>query len=184
MKTNTTQFLRGLIMMAFMLISQIGWSQTPTAEVSLRNDAIISPTEIQFDIYIRCSNLSQMQLSGHQYGINYNGAMVNGGTLSYSWVSGSTELSNPAQLPNSLLQGTGLAANQLRIQPPSAPGAGNGSIISGTAPGVKVGRLKIVNTVAFAGGVTPNFSFQTVNIVGGNRTVISAYAGAEQQILH
>ena len=177
MKTNTTQFLRGLIMIAFMLISQIGWSQTPTAEVSLRNDAIISPTEIQFDIYVRCSNLSQMQLSGHQYGINYNGAMVNGGTLSYAWVANSTELSNAAQLPSSLLQGTGLAANQLRIQAPSAPGAGNGSIISGTSPGVKVGRMRIMNTVAFAGGVTPNISFQTVNITGGNRTVISAYAG-------
>ena len=170
-------------MIAFMMISQIGWSQTPTAEVSLRNDAIISPTEIQFDIYIRCSNLTQMQLSGHQYGINYNGAMVNGGTLSYAWVANSTELSNAAQLPVSLLQGTGLSANQLRIQAPSAPGAGNGSIISGTAPGVKVGRMRIMNTVAFAGGTTPNLTFQTVNLTGGNRTVISAYVGTTNTAL-
>ena len=183
MKTNTTQFLRGIFMIAFMMISQIGWSQTPTAEVSLRNDAIISPTEIQFDIYIRCSNLTQMQLSGHQYGINYNGAMVNGGTLSYAWVANSTELSNAAQLPVSLLQGTGLSANQLRIQAPSAPGAGNGSIISGTAPGVKVGRMRIMNTVAFAGGTTPNLAFQTVNLTGGNRTVISAYVGTTNTAL-
>jgi len=153
------------------------YAQT-SVQVVMTNDAQISPTEYQFDIILISTGSSTFQLSGHQYGINYNSGIKNGGTITASWVSGSTQLTNAAQLPSSI--NTTSNASQIRIAAPPAPGAGNGSIIA-TGAGSRVGRLKIVNTVPFA-TAQPNLGFGFTANATSTRTSISWYNGTTNTI--
>lgn len=174
MKTKATQILKLFTILFCMVIAKAGWAQTPTVEISIRNDVQVSPTEYEFDIYLTCTNLPSFQMSGHQYGINYNPAIKPAGaTITLALVGGTSELTNPAQLPISILYHATLP--HIRIQAPPAPGAGNGSIIQ-AAPGTRMSRLRLTCSAPFS-PASPNLEFQIPNVSGGTRTLASAYVG-------
>jgi len=178
MKRNFTSLKACLLLLLLVVFAgNMAFSQT-AVQVFLTNDAQVSPTEYQVDVVLVSTGSGTFQLSGHQYGINYNAAIKNGGTITASWVTGSTELTNPAQLPSSF--NTASNPSQIRIAAPPAPGAGNGSIIA-TAPGIRVGRLKIVNSVAFA-AAQPNLAFNFTSNITNTRTSISFYNGTANAI--
>ena len=114
MKTKITNIKRLLLMLTCILLAKGGWSQTSVA-VLLTGDAQVSPTEYQFDIYLQSSGPGTFELSTHSYGIFFNPAIKNGGTLSVAWVAGSTTLTNAAQ--QNLLNAASVNAtsNQIRI---------------------------------------------------------------------
>ena len=142
-----------LIILCFTLAGKVVMAQ-PQVEVIIKNDAQVSPNIYEFDVYLVSTGSTPFEMSLHQYGLNYNSAIKNGGTLTASWVSGTTEI-NPAQLQNIL--NTTSNPSQIRIASRAAPGAGNGTQIP-LSPGKRVGRLRMTNSVAFA-AVSPNIAF-------------------------
>jgi hypothetical protein len=97
-----------------------------SVEVILKNDAQTSDKQYEFDVYLVSTGSSSFEMSLHQYGLNYNADIKNGGTVTAAWVAGTTEI-NPAQLQNTI--NTTSNASQMRIASTAAPGAGNGTII-------------------------------------------------------
>jgi len=159
------------------VISHLSQAQAPTCKLVIANDAQVSPTEYQFDVYLISAGSGPFELAGHQYGFNYNSAIKNGGTLTASWVAGSSQLSNPAQVQNTI--NTASNPSQIRMASPSPPGSGNGSTIAtGTVSplsgGTKVGRLRMINTVAFA-VLAPNVTISVTSSTSSTRTGVNVY---------
>ncbi len=172
MKMKVTQLKMLLLVLCCTVFSKIGFSQTPSnIQVLITNDVQFSPTQYDFDIYLINLGPETFQLSGHQYGITYNGLIKNGGTLTVAWVGGTSQLSTASQIPTAF--NTSTNTNQIRINPPPAPGCGGGSIIAGF-PGTRVGTLRMTNSVPFA-SLQPNLGINFVTGGANTRTQVSAY---------
>jgi hypothetical protein len=110
-----------------------------------------------------------MELATLQAGIIINAGMKNGGTVTATIVAGSSEL-NAAQKPTSVtFTGT---QNTIKLAPKAPPGWGGGTIIPTAAPGLRVCRIRLTNTVDF-GVVNPNFVFNFT--ASPYNTVVSCY---------
>ncbi|MFM1746246.1 MAG: putative adhesin, partial [Bacteroidota bacterium] len=168
-KITSRKFL--LVAMLLTLFGYAGYSQA-TCTVLITNDAQPTPNTFEFDVYLISTNGSTFQLALHQYGLNYNAAIKNGGTMTAAWVPSTCELTNLAQLQNTLNTTSNLS--QIRIASTSAPGAGNGSIIAVGPAGTRVGRMRLTNTVAWA-NATPNITFSTTASATSTRTGVAWY---------
>ncbi|MFM9008399.1 MAG: BspA family leucine-rich repeat surface protein, partial [Bacteroidota bacterium] len=180
MKTTLTHLRTLLLVLIGTVISHLSQAQAPTCKLVITNDAQVSPTEYQFDVYLISAGAGPFELAGHQYGFNYNASIKNGGTLTASWVTGSSQLGNPAQLQSTL--NTTNNASQIRIASPSPPGTGNGSSIAvGTVSplsgGTRVGRLRMINTVPFA-VLAPNVTISVTSSTNSTRTGVNAYVNS------
>lgn len=100
---------------------------------------------ITFDIFIHHTNLYEsgpFEFSAGEYYFDFNPAIANGGTLTYSIIPNSTEFTNPDAIP---VDPT-IVNKQLRLHRNVVLGAGNGPIISPTYPGTKVVKVKLETT--------------------------------------
>jgi hypothetical protein len=150
-------------------------SPNPTYKMILTNDNFNSPNEYQFDILIQRTGLKEFELSSAQIGFTYNNSVLNGGTLSASFVPGSVD----SALIKSGQQNLNINTDTpgvIKIEGQSpAGGSGTGAIISDVAQGIKIGRLKLLNTVPFANmPFDLNFCFTT----SPYQTIISAFTPA------
>jgi hypothetical protein len=139
------------------------YSQTPTYEVHMSNDAQVSANEIQFDVYLLRTGTNPIELAGFQMGITYNTAILNNGALTVSYVAGS---SSPELVSASMVNYSFITSATGVIKIPAvgaSRGAGSGAIISNVAPGTKIGRLRIVNTATF-NFVPSNFGWNFTTI--------------------
>ena len=179
MKTKVT-LLKTLFLVLCCTMFGLKGSAQSSVQVLLKNDVQVSPTELQVDVFLTSGGPGTFELSGHQYGINYNAGIKNGGTITAAWLAGSTQLTNSAQLSSSI--NTTANPTQIRIAAPPAPGAGNGSQIQPAPNGTRVGTLRIMNTVPFA-QVTANLVFNTTLSNATNTlTRISWYNGTTNTI--
>ncbi len=142
-------------MMAFMQVNGQNYIFT------INNDVQISDRILEFDLYILNTNSgTPFELGGIQAGILVNPAIYNGGNLSISIVPGTSDL-NIFQAPTSVIWSQ--TQNTIKLTPKAPPGTGNGTILSTTAPGSRVCRLRITNDVAFAqASADLTFNFSTV----------------------
>ncbi len=125
--------------------------------LTLANDTQTAPNIMEFDVYLLDSDASSpFEMAAVQAGIVVNPGIYNGGTVSLSIVPSSSQLL-AAQQPNSVIWSQ--AQNTIKLTPRTPPGAGSGSILSTTAPGTRVCRLRITNTVAFTANSTANLTF-------------------------
>lgn len=149
---NKLLVLISLILVMAVLYSPESSSQTPTYTILLTNDVPVSATEYQFDIYLLRTGTTPLELGGIQIGLLYNEAVKNGGTLTLSYVPGSVDPAIVASTEqNTFNLATSSAPGILRIVAHLASGGpGTGAIISEIAPGTRVGRLSLVNSVPFS----------------------------------
>jgi len=169
-----------LIILPFLRVN----AQISAFDITIRNDVQISDKVMVFDVYLLDLDASQQfELASVQAGIVVNSGIYNGGTITVDVVAGYSDLSNSAQWPTSLIWSQ--AQNTIKLTPKSNPGAGNGSIISTSAPGNRICRIRITNSVSF----TPNshanltFNFTTApyptrisQYIGGSSTPVACNA--------
>lgn len=137
------------IALVFLLVST-GFTQ-PMYQAILSNDAFIENNIYEFDIYLLHTGGTEFQLSGCQIGLTFNDKIRNGGNLTSSIIPGTCEFSNIAQIPaNPNLSSLIGNSRILKLYSRVPPGAGNGSLISNVAPGTRVGRFRITNSVDFS----------------------------------
>ncbi|MHC1774631.1 MAG: T9SS type A sorting domain-containing protein [Lentimicrobium sp.] len=149
-------------------------AQPASSEVILANDVVISPNVVEFDLYVKSTNINGgypdgFPYGGGQYRINFNQAIRNGANtqIFFEMIAGSTELSNTAQVPPSVTQPT-LTNGYVRLTGPLPVPYGAASIISNLGNGTKIIRMRMTsrdNTtqapVPFTSGAQANLILST-----------------------
>lgn len=162
-------------------------AQNPTYDIYVTNEKQIDSKTYQFDVYLLSTGTIPLEVANIQFGLGFDTSITNGGTLSFSYVTGSSEL-NARQTPvnvtlspiNQVAMIEGVAyrfANQL-AKP--GPGMGNATIISDkksdcSAPGTRIGTYQLVNTVDFKTNSRCNHIFSSDIGSGRTRTIINGY---------
>lgn len=191
---NTKVTIRLLMLFMALFALRFGSSAQVTYELKISNENLVNPTTYQFDVYLKQTGTNEFQLANVGFGVGLDVSVVAGGTLTFSIVSGFSEL-NAAQTPATVTLGTaaqtqvvgGKTYRYMNVNARTNPGAGAGTIISSTgscpANGTRVGRFQLVNTVPFAGGSQFNHVFSTAPGSGRNNTVVSAYIGTTATVI-
>jgi hypothetical protein len=141
--TNNTHFAEGGTMLrhlvAILAVLLLGLqSARAQYQMSLENDVTVDTKTYEFDVIIR-STSGTINLTSYQFFLTYNAAIVNGGTLSFTYIGGT---SASALSP----MGTG-------IYPDGASNLGTGSSAGSDGidvAGKRLGRFRLKNTVDFA----------------------------------
>jgi len=139
-------FLRILIILTF-LNSNFGQSQ-PDYNMGLANGVKINDNIVEFDVTIKSSDTS-FTLTSYQCSFSFNREVANGGELTFTYLDGSSQLSN---LPTF---GIGINTYDGESKLTFASMAGADQI---TESDLVVGRFRVVNTVPFA-NVDPNITW-------------------------
>ena len=166
-------FLEKAIMALLLLVATTTLTaQNPTYLCELRNDVQVDARTYEFDVYLLRTGTIEFEFTSMQFGININSGMRNGGTITVSIVSGSSEL-NPLQIPTNARFSFDNATNCIRMTGTPPPGAGGGTIISNVGTGTRLGRIRLVNTAVF-GTVTPDLVW-SYSLATGYITRVNAY---------
>lgn len=121
------------------------------------NDDQTSSKILEFDLYILDADNSQdFELAGIQAGILVNSSIKNGGVITATIVSGTSEFL-PSQWPTTVTFTA--SQNCVKLAPKVPPGVGNGTIISKVGYGTRICRIRLTNTVDYPAGVTANLTF-------------------------
>src|ERR1035437_5860637 len=150
----------------------------PTSNLIFTNDILVDSKTWTADLYLQSTDANPIELAVLTVGLEFPDATRNGGTITPSWVAGTSELTNTAQIPNSPGNATdtatvnGVLMRIIKMPGKTPPGAGNGSIISTAGPyGTRIGTLQLANTVDW-----PTSSFAQPNTI--DTSLHSAYAFA------
>src|SRR5690349_24284179 len=90
--------VRKVFLILFVAASLAGKAQSPTFGCYITNEVVVSSTVYQFDVYLLNTSTATFEYAIGQWGISVNSAVANGGTLTPSIVSGSSQLSNSNQV--------------------------------------------------------------------------------------
>jgi len=136
----------------------IMFSQTPTFNLKSLNFVFTSPNVLEFEIRLEHTNSPTVfEYSGGQYFFNVNTDIANGGTLSYTYSSDSSDL-----LVNMRPRNPQVSGSQLRLAANIFPSAGNGFIMTNNgSPGTKIAKMKIQTTAGSFANVPLNFAWRT-----------------------
>lgn len=180
MKPNIIKFLLPALIAIFVFSSRETFCQTPTYTLTVTNDAQVSATTYEFDIYLLQTGINLFEYANNsQYFININPAIINGGALTFTILPGTCQLNALQQIPAAKVSFDAVNT-RLRIAASSPSGAGTGTIISNISPGIRLGRFRVTNTVSFP-AAQPNLSWY--NIQSGFYTKVFAYvAGVNVEI--
>jgi Secretion system C-terminal sorting domain len=146
------------------------YSQTYTLEV--RNMTLNNPTDniLEFDIYITRTGAIPFDYAAGRFNFYFNPLIANGGTLTYSFVPGFSDL--PVTLQPF---GPSIVADRLNMTINSFPGSGNGFLISNISPGTRVCRMRL-ETSAPVFNINPlDLSWNNPGSLNPPRTVVYAY---------
>ncbi|MEI7661020.1 MAG: T9SS type A sorting domain-containing protein [Bacteroidota bacterium] len=165
MKNKLKQLTKAIPLLLVMVVLQVNAQKrfSPLAPAgpsdfnyTIANDLQVSDKILEFDLYLLDTDpLETFELASVQAGITFNAAILNGGTVTMSIVSGSSGLT-AAQQPTSVVF---TSPNIIKLAGKAPPGAGSGTIISQAAPGTRVCRLRMTNTVAFVAGAKAGLAF-------------------------
>jgi hypothetical protein len=123
------------------------YSQIPTYNCILANDVQTAPNVYEFDVFLLRTGTVALELGGFQIGLTYDTSALNGGTLTATWVTGTTDpiFQTYEQLPNPAQYSSGI----IRVASFQPPGRGKGTIIPNVTPGARIGRLRLTNSAPF-----------------------------------
>lgn len=138
----------GGLLIVLTLLNSSSIKPQPDYNMSLTNGIKISDSIVEFDVIIKGVDTS-FTLTSYQCSFSFNREVANGGELTFTYLDGSSQLSN--------LPSFGIGINTYDGEPKLtfASMAGADQI---TDSGLVVGRFRVVNTVPFA-NVDPNIEW-------------------------
>lgn len=174
-KRNIIFALSGLLLF---LISIVSTAQNPTYYCAITNDALVSSSVYEFDLVLSRTGSTSFELANFQAGIIISSSFVNGGSITASVVSGSSEL-NTEQIPTAITYTA--ASNCIKLAPRRPPrtldplthtSTTNGTVISTT--GTRICRIRLTNSGTFGtASMDPVWNFSTAPY----NTIVTAYTG-------
>lgn len=174
-------FIKSLVLPVLLaLFTMSANAQKPGFKLYITNEAQLSPTEYQFDLYLLSTDTMDLQLADFQAGITVNPDIINGGTITATIVEGSSTLNNPSQIPTPEKVNFNNKKNILNIIATIPPGYKYGSLISRVdsaecySPGTRIGTFVLTNTTAFTVGLSMNHTFNFT--LGGGQVATKVFA--------
>ena len=144
-----------LVVLATLITFNFAVSKDPTSSLSIENLKNTSANSLEFDVYLLHTNPSDSKVSYMlgQYLINFNSAIANGGTLTFSIIgSGLPETSKPTK--------ASIDNNILRISVNPIPPTDNLPLISSKAPGTLIAKVRLTTSEKSFADVPLNLSFR------------------------
>ncbi|MDZ4712381.1 MAG: T9SS type A sorting domain-containing protein [bacterium] len=137
-----------LIVLISFLNNQYSFSADPRYTLKVTNIFKTHPNALEFDINIIHSNpdSSIFEYAAGQYFFNFNTAIGNSGTFTYSIVSSDLPLSMQPRNPIVFVIGGEM---QLRLTINPIPNPGQGIIISSSGQGTKIVRMRLQTNAVF-----------------------------------
>jgi hypothetical protein len=138
--------LHSIMFILLFVVLYIPSSFSQTTNVLLTND-VLTGKVYEIDVYVQSTSGSALELATFGFGLQFPTASLNGGTVTPTYVDGSTQLNALQTTSNTHFTKAVSGSNTvIRISSNSAPGSGNGSMLSTTAPGTKMYRVRLTNT--------------------------------------
>lgn len=168
-----------LLFCLLLLIGKIVLAQTGSYECYIDNIVYPSNNVLEFDILIKNTGNDTKRLYTFQMGLEFDyPGMANGGTITPTYIPGSTSALLPPAYQNLTLNTqlsptmTGGTYRQIRLVATAIPDS-----IAITVPTqlTKYVSLRLTNTVPFTTGSTPNFIWSFNNASGRMRTALATY---------
>jgi hypothetical protein len=155
--------IRILITVAILLVAspQIARSQNPTYLLKAINFIRAVPNEMTFEIRMEHTNApTYFEYAGGQYFFEFNKAIANGGTLTYTFAQDTSDL--PLNMrPRNPTVYTSSTPGQLRLAVNTFPGAGNGFVgMSTTSPGTRIIKMRLRTTAVQFASVSLNLEWK------------------------
>lgn len=142
-------------------------------ECKIQNITYVSPTVLEFDIYIKNTGTSTLLFNSFQGGIDFNYVgMAGTGTITGAFVAGSNSLPAPQNAPNWNINAT---SKQIRMLAAIVTASTSAAPITSTP--LMLGKFRMTNTVPFTACATPNFSWSFVTAANKTKTAITAWVG-------
>lgn len=185
--------IKAVVLMILLAVSLSVHGQT--YNLTIENDVQVSDRILEFDLFLRNTSATiPLELSGVQAGILVNPDIYNGGTITVSILPGTSQL-DAGMMPTSVVWSQ--SQNTIKLTPKAPPGAGNGTILAVSSPGLRVCRLQITNSEPF-GRYAANLTFNFTTVpyptkvsayIDGINTLLESNAGncfsnASNQVLN
>lgn len=173
MKIIQNNLGKNLLLLCLLMISYLGNAQVAGTHftVSLANVTSTSNT-MDFDVKLTIdgtgASASGVKMSAMSVGINYNTAIVNGGTLTLSYVSGKSAAI--AGLVNNTLNAA--TAGHLRIGATALTIDSSFDVVNGV---YTFGRYRVTNTASWTQSSDAQLWLQPTNSGGKTNTVVNAF---------
>lgn len=144
-----------LVVLATLISFNFAFSKDPTSSLSIENLKNTSANSLEFDIYLLHTNPTDTKFPYMlgQYLINFNSAIANGGTLTYSIIG--SDLPQASQPTNASID-----KDILRIAVNSIPPTDNLPEISSKAPGTMIAKVRLTTSEKEFADVPLNLSFR------------------------
>jgi hypothetical protein len=183
--TQKTTLLKHVMSLMLVFLGFASQAQNPTYDMYITNQSQVDSKTYQFDVYVLRTGSSTLEMAGIQLGIGMDTSITNGGTLTFSFVSGSSELVS-TQVPQTFIVGNafynvnGIIYRCLNQTARTGPGAGNGTVISATkngctAPGTRIGTYRLTNTRDFKSASSAKHVFNTTTAAQRTNTAVTCY---------
>jgi hypothetical protein len=183
--TQKTSLLKYVMLLMLVMLGFASQSQTPTYDMYVTNQSQVDSKTYQFDVYVLRTGTNALEMAAIQLGIGIDTSITNGGSLTFSFVSGSSELVS-TQVPQTFIVGNafynvnGIIYRCLNQTARTGPGAGNGTVISATkngctAPGTRIGTYRLTNTRDFKSASSAKHVFNTTTAAQRTNTAVTCY---------
>ncbi len=156
-------------------------AQNPSYETKLMNGALVAPNEYEFDIYIKRTGSVAFEAYGLQVALIFDDTIKNGGTLTSTYISGSSTM-NTDQIPSNPNVATLVGTKRvwkLAGKIPTGGISGGGTIISNEGNGTRLGRFKITTSAVLFGSAIPNLTWIFDQTTYGYATKFTAKVGGQ-----
>jgi hypothetical protein len=172
---NLLAIIQIVILYYLVVFTGTAQAQTPSFFCDIRNETYVSANIFEFDLYITRTSILPLELACFQSAIKINTAFINGGDITPSIVTSSSEF-NAHQVPLAInfVQGSN---NCIKLAPRlprtnyTAPVATNGTMVASNI-GTKVCRIRLSNTLSF--GSSPiNYAWNYT--VSPYNSIVSAF---------
>ncbi len=167
--------VRRFLVVFLLFTSYFAQAQNPSYSCMLRNFTQPTCNVIEFDVYFRNTNASvEFRYAMCQLAITMNPALRNGGVISVTPISGTSELTNTTQIPQPPKFTYDTALNVILVTAVIPPGTyNNPSIISPSGLGTRYIRMRLMNSVPWVG--QPHNLAWNFNMTIGLATKMFAY---------
>lgn len=150
--------IRVFALLLVMLVSVCAKGQISDFNFTIENEVQTAANVLEFDLYVADMDPAEdFKLATIQAGITVDPNIYNGGAISLSIVAGYSELTNASQRPWNILFDQ--ARNVIEMTPPPIPDEASASVMSKTAPGTRICRIRLTNTQPFTAYSTANLTF-------------------------
>jgi hypothetical protein len=176
---TTLTAMRKLFLFMLLMNSALFTKAQTQVRMTLANPIQISDHEFEFDVFIKNSGTTSLGLVNYSFGVDYAPGLANGGILSYTYIAGSRNaafagISNIASIHSA-------QHNQFKFTTAS-------SMFSTAAVNLPIGtpmklaRMRVSNTVAFANCTQPNLSLHMLSGTGYTQCIAVCYVAPNTTI--